>query len=254
MSAAQDPAAGMLVLVVDIGNSGAKLGAVRGDDVAGPVRLPAPDAKSVRALAEPMLKGQRALVAVCGSQPDRAKDLAWELGKARLGDVVALDPRHPGLPWPRVTHPERAGMDRRVQCLAARHLAGGPAAVVSCGTAITVDLADAGGALAGGAILPGLTLGMKALAAGTALLPEVALEGQVTMPALDTELAIRTGIVLGAAGAVERLLQAAGAPEGLPLYLTGQDAKLLAPHVARAHRLHPGLGLLGIALAALHGR
>lgn len=254
MSPAQGAAAASLVLVIDIGNSGAKLGAVRGDDVAGPVRLPAADAKSVRALAEPMLKGQQALVAVCGSNPDKAKDLAWELARARLGETVAIDTRHAGVPWPKVAHPERAGMDRRVQCLAARHLAGGPAAVVSCGTAITVDLCDGEGALCGGAILPGLTLGMKALAAGTALLPEVALEGQVAMPALDTETAIRTGLVLGAAGAVERLLATSGVAEGLPLYVTGQDAKLLAAHLARTHRLHPGLGLLGIALAAQQRR
>lgn len=254
MSPADAPAADGLVLVVDIGNSGAKLGAVRGEDVAGPVRLPAADAKSVRALAEPMLKGQQALVAICGSHPDKARDLAWELSKSRLGEIVALETNHPGVPWPKVAQPERAGMDRRVQCLAARHLAGGPAAVVSCGTAITVDLCDVDGALVGGAILPGLTLGMKALAAGTALLPEVVLEGPVAMPARDTETALRTGLVLGAAGAVERLLLAAGVPAELPLYVTGQDAKVLSAHLGRPHRLHPGLGLLGIARAARHGR
>jgi type III pantothenate kinase len=237
------------VLVVDIGNSGAKIGAVRGEDVAGPVRLPVADAKSVRAFAEPLLKGQKALIAVAGSNPDKAKDLAWELARLKLGEAVAVDAKHPGVPWPKLTQPERAGMDRRLQALAAAHLAQGPAAVVSCGTAITVDLADEEGALVGGAILPGLMLGMKALAAGTALLPEVALEGLVKMPALDTETALRTGIVLGAAGAVDRLLAEAGVAGSLPLYLTGQDAKVLAPHLGRTHRLHPGLGLLGIALA-----
>ena len=106
-----------------------------------------------------------------------------------------------------------------------------------------------GGALLGGAILPGLTLGMKALAAGTARLPEVDLKGPLSMPALDTEAAIRSGIILGAAGAIERLLVTAGIRPETPLYLTGADAALLAPHLGRPHRLHPGLGLLGIALA-----
>jgi len=239
-----------LVLVVDVGNSSAKVGAVRGEDVAGPVRLPAPDAKSVRAFAEPMLKGHKALIAVCGSNPGKARDLAWELGKLKLGQAVAIDSDHPGVPRPKVAQPERAGMDRRVQALAARYLASGPAVVISCGTAITVDLADEEGALAGGAILPGLMLGMKALASGTALLPEVSLEGPVVMPALDTETAIRTGLVLGAAGAVDRLLAESGVPASRPLFLTGADAKLLAPHLGRVQRLHPGLGLLGIAIAA----
>jgi type III pantothenate kinase len=238
-----------LVLVVDVGNSGAKVGAVRGEDVAGPVRLPAVDGKSVRDFAAPLLKGQRALIAVCGSDPGKARDLAWEVGKLKLGEAVAVDVDHPGVPRPKVAHPEKAGMDRRVQALGARFLCGGPAAIVSCGTAITVDLCDADGALLGGAILPGLTLGMKALAAGTARLPEVDLKGAVAMPARDTETAIRTGVVLGAAGAVDRLLAEAGVTASLPLFLTGADAALLAPHLGRTHRLHPGLGLLGVAVA-----
>jgi type III pantothenate kinase len=254
MAAAPVPPAVETVLVVDIGNSGAKVGAVRGEDVAGPVRLPAADAKSVREFAEPMLKGQKALIAVCGSNPAKAQDLAWELNRLKLGEALAIDSKHPGVPWPKLTQPERAGMDRRVQALAASRLAQGPAVIVACGTAITVDLADEEGALVGGAILPGLMLGMKALAAGTALLPEVALEGLVRMPALDTETAIRTGLVLGAAGAVDRLLAESGAPASRALFVTGADAKVLAPHLGRTHRLHPGLGLLGIALAARRKR
>ncbi len=238
-----------LVLVVDVGNSGAKVGAVRGEDVAGPVRLPAADGKAVREFAGPMLKGQSAVIAVCGSDPGKARDLAWEVGKLRLGPAVAVDATHPGVPRPQVRQPDRAGMDRRVQALAASVLAHGAAVVVSAGTAITVDLAGADGALLGGAILPGLTLGMKALAAGTARLPEIDLKGPVPMPALDTEEALRTGLVLGAAGAVERLLAAAGAAADSPLFLTGADAPLLAPHLSRPHRLHPGLGLLGVAVA-----
>jgi type III pantothenate kinase len=238
-----------LVLVVDVGNSGAKVGAVRGEDVAGPVRMPTVDGKAFRDFAAPLLKGQKALIAVSGSDPGKAKDLAWEINKLRLGEAVAVGPDHPGVPAPKVTQPDRAGMDRRVQALAAATLGGGPAAVVSSGTALTVDLADAEGALVGGAILPGLTMGMKALALGTARLPEVDLKGATAMPAKDTEAAIRTGILWGAAGAVDRLLRAAGIPETTPLFLTGQDAALLAPHLGRAHRMHPGLGLLGIAIA-----
>lgn len=238
-----------LVLVVDIGNSGAKVGAVRGEDVAGPVRLPRADGQAVREFAGPLLKGQAALIAVCGSDPGKVRDLAWEVQRLKLGQAVAVEANHPGVPRPKVSQPERAGMDRRVQALAASTLAHGPAVVVSCGSAITVDLADAEGALLGGAILPGLTLGMKALAAGTALLPEVDLKGPVAMPARDTESAIRTGLVLGAAGAIERLLAEAGALAQAPLFLTGADAPYLAPYLTRPARLHPGLGLLGVAVA-----
>ena len=238
-----------LTIVVDVGNSGAKIGAVRGEDVAGPRRLAEITGRAVREQAEPLLQGREGRFVVFGSDPGKVKDLAWEVGKLRLGPAVAVDADFRGLPPARVARPERAGVDRRVQILGAAALARGPVVVVSCGTALTVDLGDAEGALLGGAILPGLTLGMRALAAGTARLPVIDLAGAVAMPAPDTETAIRTGILLGAAGAVSRLLEAAGTPDAA-LFLTGQDAPLLEPRLGRPARRHPGLGLLGAAEAA----
>jgi pantothenate kinase type III len=245
-----DPA---LYIVIDVGNSGAKLGAVRGEDVTLPRRLPAVDGRSVRTLAEPLLApGESVRFVVYGSDPGKAKDLAWEIERLRLGPATVLGADSKGVPPPLVDHPERAGMDRRIQALGAAALAGGPSAVVSCGTALTVDVASAEGALAGGAILPGLTLGMRALAAATARLPVVDLTGEICFPARNTETAIRTGVVLGAARAVEGLLdELAEAPSAI--WLTGQDAPLLAPHLLRPVREHPGLGLFGAAEAARRG-
>jgi type III pantothenate kinase len=251
-----------LYIVIDIGNSGAKLGAVRGEDVSAPRRLAKVDGRSVREQATPLLpagrrggapgtagSGDDVVFVVYGSDPGKVKDLAWEIGKLQLGRVETIQPDHRGLPPARVERPERAGVDRRVQALGAAALAQGPAVVVSCGTALTVDLADKTGALLGGAILPGLTLGMRALAAATAQLPVVNLEGLVEVPGRDTETAIRTGIVLGAAGAVERIV-AAFEVEGEPaLFLTGSDAGLLAPRLTLSHRRHPGLGLYGATVA-----
>ncbi len=238
-----------IVLVIDVGNSGAKIGAVRGDDVAGPVRLPRVDGRAVRELAAPMLKGKEAVIAVAGSHPSRIEGLVWEVKKLRLGTVVAVGPDHKGIPAPSVDKPEQAGVDRRVQVLAATHLAGMATAVVSCGTALTVDIGDGDGALLGGAIAPGLGLGAKALAEGTARLPLIDLKGEAGMPARDTDSAIRAGLLLGAAGAVERLLAASHVDAATPIYLTGQDAPHLQPHLERTVRPHPGLGILGVALA-----
>lgn len=238
-----------VVLVIDVGNSGAKIGAVRGDDVAGPVRLPRVDGRAVREIAAPMLKGTEAVIAVAGSDPGRIDSLVWEIQKLRLGTIAKVGPDHKGIPQPGVAEPARAGVDRRVQVLAATHLAGEAVAVVSCGTALTVDIGDEQGALLGGAIAPGLGLGAQALAQGTARLPLVDLAGDAAMPARDTEPAIRAGLLLGAAGGVERLLSAAGIADDTPVYLTGADAPHLEPHLARTVRGHPGLGILGVALA-----
>lgn len=238
-----------LILVIDVGNSGAKVGAARGDDVAGPVRLPRVDGRAVREFAGPLLKGKQAVIAIAGSDPSKVDGLAWEVKKLRLGTVVTVGPGHGGIPAPGVAEPAQAGVDRRVQLLAATHLAGEATAVVSCGTALTVDVGAADGALLGGAILPGLGLSARSLAEGTARLPMIELAGQAGMPAIDTDCAIRTGLLVGGAGAVERLLSDAHVSLDSPVYLTGQDAPHLAPHLIRTVRTHPGLGILGIALA-----
>jgi pantothenate kinase type III len=240
---------GTLVLVVDVGNSGVKIGCVRGEDVAGPVRLPRPDASAVREFAKPLVRDEKPWVAVCGSDLTRVKDLAWELGKVGFPGAVVVGHDHPGLPKASVRQPAAAGMDRRVQVLAATTLAAGPAVVVSAGTALTVDAGDAEGRLLGGTIGVGLSLAAKALTVGAEKLPLVDLHGEVPVPAPDTETAIRSGIVLGAVGAVERLVGAMRPTPSSPVFLTGADAPFLAPHLKVSHRVHGGLALLGIAIA-----
>jgi type III pantothenate kinase len=105
----------------------------------------------------------------------------------------------------RVDHPERVGPDRLVNALAAARLHGTPVVVVDVGTATTWDCVDASGAFVGGAIAPGLQLGLAALAERTALLPRVG----ATLPdraiGTDTIEAIRSGTVLGQRELVEGL-------------------------------------------------
>ena len=78
---------------------------------------------------------------------------------------------------------------------------------------------------------------------------EIDLKGAVPLPALDTEAALRSGIVLGAAGGVERILEGLRPDASCPVFLTGLDAALLSPHLRVPHRVHLGLGLLGVAAA-----
>ena len=64
----------------------------------------------------------------------------------------------------RVDEPARVGIDRLLAALAADRLRqrDRAAIVVDLGTAITVDLVDADGAFAGGAILPGIATSARA--------------------------------------------------------------------------------------------
>ena len=80
---------------------------------------------------------------------------------------------------------------------AAHRLHGGAAVVVDCGTATTVDAVGPDGAFLGGAIAPGLELGLDALASRTARLPRIELRTPARAIGRDTVSAILAGSVLG---------------------------------------------------------
>lgn len=109
----------------------------------------------------------------------------------------------------RVDRPGEVGADRLVNALAAARLYGTPAVVVDFGTATTLDCVAADGAYVGGAIAPGLELGLEALGARTAKLPRVELRAPDRAIGRDTVAAIQSGTVLGyqalAGGLLERV-------------------------------------------------
>ncbi|MEO8571446.1 MAG: type III pantothenate kinase [Chloroflexota bacterium] len=109
----------------------------------------------------------------------------------------------------RVDRPGDVGADRLVNALAAARVYGTPAVVLDFGTATTLDCVATDGAYVGGAIAPGLELGLEALAARTARLPRVELRAPDRAIARDTVSAIQSGTVLGyqalATGLLERV-------------------------------------------------
>ena len=109
----------------------------------------------------------------------------------------------------RVDRPGEVGADRLINALAAARLYGTPAVVIDFGTATTFDCLAADGAYVGGAIAPGLELGLEALATRTAKLPRVELRAPDRAIARDTISAIQAGAVLGyqslATGLLERI-------------------------------------------------
>ena len=106
----------------------------------------------------------------------------------------------------RVDRPGDVGADRLVNALAAARLYGTPAVVVDFGTATTLDCVAADGAYVGGAIAPGLELGLEALAARTARLPRVELRTPDRAIARDTVSAIQAGTIFGYQGLAGALL------------------------------------------------
>ncbi|HEV7809904.1 MAG TPA: type III pantothenate kinase [Candidatus Limnocylindrales bacterium] len=158
----------------------------------------------------------------------------------------------------RLDRPGDVGPDRLVNALAVARLHGTPAVVADFGTATTIDAIAADGAFLGGAIAPGLELGLEALAARTARLPRVELRTPDRAIGRDTVGAIEAGTVLGyqalANGLIERVRQeladvATVSPDDVHVVLTGGLSA--APWVSGIHGVEavdPDLTLKGLAV------
>ncbi len=106
----------------------------------------------------------------------------------------------------RVDRPTDVGADRLVNALAAARLHGTPAVVIDLGTATTFDAVAGDGAFVGGAIAPGLAVGIEALAAHTAKLPRIELITPDRAIGRDTIGAMQSGAILGYQALVTGLL------------------------------------------------
>ena len=158
----------------------------------------------------------------------------------------------------RVDRPNEVGADRLVNALAAQRLYGTPAVVVDFGTATTFDCVAADGAYVGGAIAPGLELGLEALATRTAKLPRIELRAPARAIGRDTVSAMQAGAVLGyqalAAGLLSRIraeLAEANdvAPAEVKAILTGGlSAAPWAEALEGIDAIDPDLTLKGLAI------
>lgn len=149
-----------------------------------------------------------------------------------------------------VLKPEQLGTDRLANIVAAQALCKCPVAVVDFGTATTISVAGEFSNYMGGAILPGIRLMNKSLAMGTSRLSEVRIVASVNALGNDTASAIRSGLLFGTAGAVERIIGEIEEETGLRLkiFLTGGCGRFLTPYVKRPHRFIPYLTLHGLKI------
>jgi len=133
----------------------------------------------------------------------------------------------------RYRHSETLGSDRVAAAVGAAYLrAGESVLVVDAGTAITMDVVDSGREFCGGNISAGISLRMKALHEATASLPEVHKDGEAPCFGYDTETAIRSGALHGAAWEIEGAYRQANRDYGCDhVILTGGDADILQQYL-----------------------
>jgi type III pantothenate kinase len=254
-----------MLLALDIGNSNVTLGLFR----AGALMTTRRAATAPRATADELEALLETLLRLDGlSLADTDAIAAASVVPAVTGALETVAERRDRplvvagagtVPIPiRVDRPGEVGADRLVNALAAARLYGTPAVVVDFGTATTFDCVASDGAYVGGAIAPGLELGLDALATRTAKLPRVELRAPDRAIGRDTVTSIQSGAVFGhqalAAGLLERIraeLADANAvrPEDVKAILTGGlSSAPWARGLEDVDAIDPDLTLKGLAI------
>jgi type III pantothenate kinase len=240
-------------VVVDVGNSRVKWGRLTAAGLVESVAVAHGDVVSWQAQRRRWPAGPLTWV-VSGVHPRERDQLAeWV---RRQGDTVRILDRPADLPLHvRLNHPDRVGVDRLLNAVAAnaRRKPSTPALIVDAGSAVTVDSVDAEGAFGGGAIFPGFRLLSRALHEHTALLPLVdPPRERPPLPGTSTAAAIQVGVFWAVVGGVQGLIHAMS-PAGGPVpdvYLTGGDAQVVAQGLTGDVILWPEMTLEGIRLSA----
>ena len=257
-----------MTVTIDIGNSAVKIATVSEGRVGAVLHLPTAEPPPVHELAARIAEAAHAdtpgqLLAMVSVVP-RWAELVAHAATALGLRLLTLDATTIPLPN-RLPDPERVGADRLLAAWTAVTDHGAPVVVVDMGTATTIDGVDASGAFAGGAIMPGPALSVRALAMGAAQLPPVPVEAPDHALGRDTVEAIQSGVVLGHILAVSGLIRRASAEVALAgrprpiVVMTGGFAQarwaraIEGVDVRDPELLLRGMGMLADANSVSHG-
>ncbi len=144
--------------------------------------------------------------------------------------------------------PSTVGADLICACVATHHIYGSPSLIIDMGTATKIMYVDKNGAFSGASIIPGVNIGLKALASGTAQLPQISLEAPKSVIGKNTIDCMRSGVVFGAAsmldGMLDRYMDEIG--EKVSVYATGGLSSTIVCHCKHDITLDENLILKGL--------
>ena len=131
-----------------------------------------------------------------------------------------------------IDDPDTLAPDILVGSVAAVENYSAPAIIMDLGTATTIVAVDGERRYRGGAILPGVKLSYRALAAGTSLLPDISIVPPGRVIGTNTVDAMRSGAVYSTAAALDGMIERMEAELGAPcaVIATGGLAKDITPH------------------------
>ena len=148
-----------------------------------------------------------------------------------------------------IDDPGETGADLVAAAAGAVMLYKPPLIIIDMGTATTITVIDKNGSFLGGAISPGVALGMSALASGTSQLPNVSYDPPLKCIGTNTIDCIKSGTILGAAsmidGMIDRFQDELGC--GTTVVATGGIASSIVPLCKHEIIVNDDLLLYGLA-------
>lgn len=107
----------------------------------------------------------------------------------------------------RIDDPAELGSDLVVDAVAALSKYPKPMIIFDMGTATTVSVIDKNGCFLGGAIMPGLRVGLNALAENASLLPQVGLDAPRDIIGRNSTDSMKSGAVFGTASMIDGMIE-----------------------------------------------
>lgn len=243
-----------MILVVNIGNTNINLGLFENEALSSHFCIETGkfhcDNEEAKKAGDKIFSNKIHDIVIASVNPDAealfCKWLKNRSTKIPLRVGVDIQPKIPI----KVKRPERVGIDRIVNAIAAYRILNKDLIIVDAGTAITFDVVSAKGEYLGGVIAPGLKICANALHTQTALLPLVKAVKPDKVIGTDTEEAMVSGLYWGCVGAVKVILERIFDELGCKptVFATGGDAALIEGSVEYIDKVIPYLTLDGIRI------
>ena len=233
-------------IVVDYGNSSAKVGIFDGDKLTHQYNFP--NAEELRKFLE-NFSAENFIISSVTKVP--ADVSAWA---TRVKRKFILNPQ---LPLPvkiKYATPATLGVDRIAGVCGAQHMFQDTnTLVIDAGTCITYDFLDKQGNFLGGGISPGLTMRFQAVHNFTARLPLVASTDDPPLIGDSTESCIQSGVINGVIAEINGIISLYKQKfEELTVILSGGDARFFENKLKGSIFAVPELVLSGLNSILIH--
>jgi type III pantothenate kinase len=250
-----------MLLVFDVGNTETTIGLCEGEEVKARWRVTTDSSRTpdeafllVRSLldASGVAASSVTGTAVGSVVPAVTGPMAEACARLTGKPAVIVDGRSKLPITLDVDEPLTVGADRIINTLAASRLHKCDCIVVDLGTATTFDCITGDGKFIGGVISPGVQMSAESLFRKTAKLTATELLPPSKVIGRRTEECIRSGVVLGAADAIDGLVRRIKAewpgPQVPVVIATGGLAAAFMPLCKELDHLEPDLTLRGLAM------